>query len=418
MTEDQNLNRNGVFIDLFSGCGGLSLGLMKAGWKGIFAIEKTESAFDTLRKNLVSGGKYSYCWPKWLPTKNMEVGELIENHADDLESIRGSVDLIAGGPPCQGFSHAGKRDPNDPRNKLAEQYIKVVEILQPRFLLLENVRGFNAKFNKDISTESVPYSQVVKKRLEDLGYGVAFRIIRSSDWGVPQHRPRFILIAKKGVNSSGFNPFFDIENFRFKFLTEKGLSVSSATSVKEAISDLEVAGKSLVPNEDSNQKGFFEIDYLAPALPSNYLKLLRDGFGEGRMNSIRLPRHSTEVKERFKKILDNCPRGVTLSKEWKEKFQLKKQAVTPLSANLPSATVTTLPDDILHYSEPRILTVRENARLQSFPDWFKFYGPYTTGGKLRKTACPRYTQVGNAVPPLLAEAMGLLIKKYEEKAIE
>ncbi len=400
-----------TFIDLFSGCGGLSLGLMRAGWEGLFAIEKTESAFNTLRHNLVAGNKHRYAWPQWLPQKNMEVGELIANYGAQLSALRGTVDLIAGGPPCQGFSHAGKRNPDDPRNKLAEQYIQVVEIVQPKYLLLENVRGFNTKFSKEGSEDSVPYSKVVKERLEALGYGVAFRIIKSSEWGVPQHRPRFILIAKFGVASSDFEPFAELDQFRKAFLKSKGLSADRAVTARDALFDLEVAGKKLVANTDSDQKGFFEIDFEEHSQPSSYLKLLREGAGGLAPDSIRLPRHSKEVIDRFKLILDRCPRGINVPRDLKLEFSIKKQAITPLCPNSPSATVTTLPDDIIHYSEPRILTVRENARLQSFPDWFSFQGAYTTGSKHRKFSCPRYTQVGNAVPPLLAEALGGLIKR-------
>lgn len=407
----RNEKMKGTFIDLFSGCGGLSLGLMKAGWEGLFAIEKTEAAFTTLRKNLITGNRHSFSWPEWLPQKNMEVGDLLKNFKNELGSLSGKVDLITGGPPCQGFSTAGKRDPNDPRNRLAEQYIEVVEIIKPKYLFLENVRGFNSKFSKD----SEPYSQVVKRRLESLGYFVDFRVIKSSEWGVPQHRPRFILFAKLAGNESSFRPFEKIENFRINFLKSKGLSTSKPVSVKEAISDLETYGKSLVPNKDSNQKGFYELDYKEPSSKKGYLGLLREDFKGQRPNSIRLARHSKEVAERFRKILEKCPKGITLSKAFKAEFGLKKQALTPLCPNLPSATVTTLPDDILHYSEARILTVRENARLQSFPDWFEFHGAYTTGGKLRKSTCPRYTQVGNAVPPLLAEAMGKLIKEVDNE---
>jgi DNA (cytosine-5)-methyltransferase 1 len=90
---------------------------------------------------------------------------------------------------------------------------------------------------------------------------------------------------------------------------------------------------------------------------------------------------------------------------------MKKQAMTVLSSGHPGSTITTLPDDILHYSEPRILTVRENARLQSFPDWFRFLGKYTSGGKARRLDCPRYSQVGNAVPPLFAEAVGDILQQ-------
>jgi DNA (cytosine-5)-methyltransferase 1 len=98
-----------------------------------------------------------------------------------------------------------------------------------------------------------------------------------------------------------------------------------------------------------------------------------------------------------------------MNDENRETFGLLKYRIVPLDPNKPAPTVTTLPDDILHYSEPRVLTVRESARLQSFPDWFHFLGKYTTGGAMRIRECPRYTQVGNAVPPLLARAIGFTL---------
>ena len=135
---------------------------------------------------------------------------------------------------------------------------------------------------------------------------------------------------------------------------------------------------------------------------------MRDGF-TGSPSDMRIPRHSDLVRERFRAILDTCERGRSVSADDRDRLGLRKRATTPMSADLPSPTVTTLPDDIVHYDEPRILTVRENARLQSFPDWFSFRGPYTTGGKKRRLSCPRYTQVGNAVPPLLSEAIGEML---------
>ncbi|WP_335900267.1 DNA cytosine methyltransferase [Shewanella algae] len=407
----------GTFIDLFSGCGGLSLGLMQAGWEGLFAIEKTEGAFETLSHNLINGERHNYNWPTWLPKENMEVGVLLEQYKDQLSGLRGKVDLIAGGPPCQGFSHAGKRDPNDPRNKLAEQYIEVVRLVKPKFLLLENVRGFNTKFTKSSGTNSIPYSHVVKSRLEELGYGVAFRIITSSEWGVPQRRPRFILIAQLGASSDTFDPFQDIDTFRKNFLENKGLCPSSPTTARQALQDLEISGKLLKENIDSGISGFHELSYEAPVNPNPYIKIMRKGMNGEAPNSLRLPRHTQRVKERFQLILKHCPKGFTLSDKYRAVFNMKKHALTPLNPEQPSATVTTLPDDILHYSEPRILTVRENARLQSFPDWFDFKGAYTTGGKLRKSTCPRYTQVGNAVPPLLGEALGRIISKIQSATV-
>jgi DNA (cytosine-5)-methyltransferase 1 len=132
---------------------------------------------------------------------------------------------------------------------------------------------------------------------------------------------------------------------------------------------------------------------------------MRDG-AAGTPNGLRLPRHAETTRNRFDEVLRTCVRARPLTVADRKRLGMLKQSFTPLAANQPSCTVTTLPDDVLHYAEPRILTVRECARLQSFPDSFELSGPYTTGGPQRSTACPRYTQVGNAVPPLLAEAIG------------
>ncbi|MEN8443708.1 MAG: DNA cytosine methyltransferase, partial [Cyanobacteria bacterium J06555_13] len=126
-------------------------------------------------------------------------------------------------------------------------------------------------------------------------------------------------------------------------------------------------------------------------------------------NSIRLPNHRPPTVKKFRKILRECEKGKVISRTYREKNGIRKASITPLHPDKVAHTITTLPDDLLHYSEPRILTVRENARLQTFPDWFAFKGKYTTGGKKRRTECPRYTQVGNAVPPLLAEAIGKIL---------
>ncbi len=140
--------------------------------------------------------------------------------------------------------------------------------------------------------------------------------------------------------------------------------------------------------------------------------LMRSGLSKKQApNSLRLPNHKPETVKKFKDVLKKCPKGITLNHQFRRYFKMKKQCFTPLHPDMVSKTITTLPDDLLHYSEPRILTVRENARLQSFPDWFEFKGKYTTGGERRKHECPRYTQVGNAVPPLMSEAIGNIIQK-------
>jgi len=153
-----------------------------------------------------------------------------------------------------------------------------------------------------------------------------------------------------------------------------------------------------------------QIDYATGKFRSPFIESMRKGSNTA-PNSLRLPRHDVSTVKQFKAIMDTCARGRSLSKADRERLGIRKHALTPLAAAKPAATVTTLPDDILHYSEPRILTARENARLQTFPDTFQFLGKYTTGGANRKFDCPRYTQIGNAVPPLFAEAVGRVLKR-------
>lgn len=400
-----------VFVDLFAGCGGLSLGLLQAGWKGCFAIERTDDAFMTYRHNLVDSGRYAYDWPAWLPKQAHDIEAFLSHYKDKLSELSGEVDLIAGGPPCQGFSPAGKRNPRDPRNRMAERYIEVVKILKPKFLLLENVRGFDTPFQKATKTKkAVPYSHVVKCRLEKEGYNVSFKVLVSADWGVPQKRPRFILVATRKNLRFKWDPFETLLADRTQFLEARGLKTEGHNTTADAIDDLRIEGKPLVESVDGNVKGFFQIEYQAPEKPSAFLNYVRKDVSSCYApNSLRLPKHRAHIVERFRTILAECPKGRALTQEQREKYGLKKHSITPLCPDKPSATMTTLPDDYLHYSEPRILTVREMARIQSFPDWFEFLGQYTTGGPYRKKSCPRYTQVGNAVPPLLGEALGELV---------
>jgi DNA (cytosine-5)-methyltransferase 1 len=126
-------------------------------------------------------------------------------------------------------------------------------------------------------------------------------------------------------------------------------------------------------------------------------------------------KHRNDIRERFSLILDTCRRGVQLSPADRERLGIKKKYLTPLDTSSPSHSLTTLPDDLLHYSEPRILTVREYARLQSFPDWYAIMRKYTTGRERRVKECPRYTQVANAFPPFLAEFLGLMLIKVREE---
>jgi len=400
-----------TFIDLFAGCGGLSLGLVNSGWKGVFAIEKTPDAFSTLKFNLIGGTVDGFDWPAWLPCNEMTTSDLLSEHKNQLQKLRGTIDLIAGGPPCQGFSFAGRRNPSDPRNKLTEEYIELVNLVRPKYLLLENVKGFKTAFK---GSNKPAYSEVVKQTLKELewgGYTVFSSMLNASSFGVPQPRARFIMIAVRSdlAGDATQKPFDKIEKYARIFRDAKALNGHQVT-VKEAISDLEIGRRTLVDSSDT--KGFKQIKYRQPKNMTAYQALMRKGMSSDQApNSMRMAKHRPATTSRFTEILDTCTKGKSLSKEDRDRFQMKKQCFTPLHPNQISKTITTLPDDLLHYSEPRILTVRENARLQSFPDWFEFCGKYTTGGARRKEECPRYTQVGNAVPPLMAEALGGLLQK-------
>lgn len=412
------MTRKLTFIDLFAGCGGLSLGLVKSGWNGLFAIEKSESAFSTFEKNLINNDKGFFSWPTWLPQKAQTCEDLLKDYSVQVSQLRGQVDLIVGGPPCQGFSTAGKRNPADPRNKMSEQYLAVVGLVMPKYIVIENVAGFNIGFSGAEGdallvdgNKQKSYAAYIAHRLTELGYSVSAGLLNCADFGVPQNRKRFFLICERRDEKLRFqNLFSEFLKTRTSFLTKKNLPVSRCVSSHDALYDLETHGKILVNSTDSPVKGFQELNYCTKRKLPAYLKLMRGDCDKLKPNSLRLAKHKEKTVKHFRKIREVCRPGVSISLDEMRRVGTKKHTITVLKKSLPSPTVTTLPDDILHYSEDRILTVRENARLQSFPDWFEFLGPYTTGGARRKMQCPRYTQVGNAVPPLVSEAIGLFLK--------
>ncbi|WP_321470675.1 DNA cytosine methyltransferase [Halarcobacter sp.] len=390
-----------MYIDLFSGCGGLALGLHKAGWKGLFAIEKSADAFSTLKHNLIDKNS-NFSWPVWLPKKNHDINEIIENYTKNLEELRGKISLVAGGPPCQGFSMAGRRKEKDERNKLIDSYIKFIELVQPNILFFENVKGFTIGFKKG-NKRGKAYSVYVVNKLKKLGYDVKGDIIDFSEYGVPQKRQRFILVGVK--NGKALTFFEKLVQNRADFFKSKNLK--DTTSLNEAISDLHQSNGT---EESPDTKNFQAGLYTQPL--SKYQSLMREGkYLKNKIaDSHRFAKHKPETIEKFQYILNNAQANKNIPDSIKEKYNLKKRTVVPLCGKLPTPTLTTLPDDYIHYCEPRILTVREYARIQSFPDSYEFKGKYTTGGDMRKSDVPRYTQIGNAIPPLFAEQAGIVLK--------
>lgn len=410
------------FADLFAGCGGLSLGFSLAGLNGHFAIERDEMAFRTFAANFLERAEpmATFAWPSWLERRAWGIEEVLEKHKKDLVAMRGVIDVLAGGPPCQGFSFAGRRVEDDPRNLLFEKYVEVVEALQPKALVLENVPGMKVAHARRnvVDLHGGPrerprsfYDKLVDS-LSEKNYHVSSMLVNSALYGVPQKRSRLIAIGiRKDLLEwldGGIKRFFDLlEESRTAQLRELGLG--AVVSSSDALSDLEVGRRPTIPCVDpESPPRFEEAAYDGPRSP--YQQLMHAGH-TGRMDSMRLARHRDDVRERFARILQECRKGVRMDDESRRTYGLKKHRIYPMDGAEPAPTVTTLPDDILHYSEPRILTVREYARLQSFPDWFVFRGKYTTGGNRRTKECPRYTQVGNAVPPYLARAIGVALRR-------
>ncbi len=398
-------------IDLFAGCGGMSLGLHAAGFCGIMGIEAHEHAFASYKHNLIDTGYVGAAWPDWLPIGPTNVVALSTDYAIALRRLRGTIDLVAGGPPCQGFSTNGRRDPDDPRSRMVEAYLDIVEAVRPRLVLLENVRGFVSMPH----VSGVTYEQATRARLHHLGYETWGDVFTASDWGVPQRRPRYICIAAQRGSLPGINPLERLRTARRAFLAARGLDPTQ-TSVGAALSDLSLPASNN-PDPDHGSRGFMAVKRNDGDDLTAYQRLMRAG-SAGQPSDRRVARHNAVTTQRMQRILETCTPGRSISPRDRARLGIGKRSTTPLSATQPSPTVTTLPDDLIHYAQPRTMSVRELARLQSFPDWFEFQGPYTTGGDRRREGCPRYTQVGNAVPPLLAEALGEtlvgLLTDYQE----
>ncbi len=392
--------REYIYIDIFAGCGGMSLGLYNSGWTGLFAIEKNKSAFKTLQHNLIIK-KEHYKWPTWLPIKEHDINNILSTYSKELKSLRGSIDLVVGGPPCQGFSIAGRRNENDHRNKMIDSYIKFIQLVKPRILFFENVKGFTIGFKKKNNSGKV-YSNYVLSKLENLGYNVNGEILNFADFGIPQNRKRFILVGV--LNGSSDVYFKNIINNKIKFLKRKKLK--EKIFLKDAISDLRRKNGEI---DSFDFKLFKEGIYSNPR--SNYQRLLRKEWDKDIPDSHRFANHKDETTNKFQYIINNCSRNKNIINEIKNIFNSRKKSIILLDKKKLSPTLTTLPDDYIHYREPRILTVREYARIQSFNDWYEFKGQYTTGGKYRIKDVPRYSQVGNAIPPLFGEQSGIVLKE-------
>ncbi len=358
-------------IDLFCGAGGFSEGLYQAGIQTRIAVDFDEQAIHT----------FSHNHPK-VRTICADIAKLNpKNLLAKAELEKGELDLIVGGPPCQGFSLAGSRLPDDPKNKLVLEYKKIVKGVMPKFFIFENVPGI-------MSMESGKVVEALCNEFRELGYALSVEVINAADYGVPQSRPRFIMIGSREGIKVGFPLKTHSENgnkYKISLLDQK---LPSYVTVKDALFDLPniyqgEGGETMPHSED----------------PQNEYQLARRGRREpGTIYNQRATRHCERIVERYSMITQGCN-----NKCLPEEMRTKKNNVFKIHEDSPSRTVTcNFRTDLLHPWNPRGLTVREAARLQSFDDDYQFFGNLTRKAKW----VTQDDQVGNAMPPLLAKALG------------
>lgn len=345
-----------TFIDLFSGCGGLSHGLEMAGHKCLLGVDANKDAIDSFALNH--------------PHANVFCGDIKTLKPAKLkELLKGkSIDMVVGGPPCQGFSTVGRGVVEDERNLLFKEFVRIVKLTKPKFILFENVTGLVAKKNAKILTQIFSY-------FEKLGYNMDARILSAEEFGVPEKRRRAIIMGVLGGECL------------FPQVTHGIRGGKKIVTVKEALKNLK-ASDGIIYNHDISMA-----------------KLSKD---EDRARLDRIPagrgvRYEADQKELL-------PKKLWYDVDWKKlrenRFRQTRLQRLPLDA--PSPTILTARTSYYHPIESRYLTPREAAACQSFPNDFKFSGSQTA----------QFRQIGNAVPPLLARALGEVISEIHLKRVK
>lgn len=344
---DNSLN----VLDLFCGCGGLSYGFEKAGYNVLLGIDNDKKALETFELN--HNGSRSIC------------GDITQiTYEKDIKPLIGgkTIDVIIGGPPCQGMSLSGPRKFEDPRNKLYLSYIRLVEEIRPKAFVIENVPGLVGLFGGKIKDNII-------QKFTEMGYDIQYKILCASDYGVPQNRRRVVFVGIRGGH--------------FEYPPIDGNKVSC----RMALSDLPAL---------ADEIGSENAAYITQ--PQNeYQKLMRK-------NSDVVRNHiAAEHSDKVKKIISLVPDGGNY-KDLPEEYKSSRNfhvAWTRFASDKPAPTIDTGHRHHFHYQYNRVPTVRECARLQSFPDDFIFLGNKTQ----------QFRQVGNAVPPLMAECIAKQLKK-------
>ena len=388
------MNNTFTMLDLFAGAGGLSEGLSEAGFHSLFASEIVPVYANTYKLNHPGAKVFT------ADIRSLDAGEVLS----DLGLERGQLDLLAGGPPCQGFSiNAPVRSVLDQRNHLFKEYLRFVDTFAPRAVLIENVPGL-------VSFEHGATLHAILDALAQLGYGADVRILGAAYYGVPQMRWRTIILGLRGkilpsvafpepIYHAPIRPNFTTTSDGQMLVKLPSPEVSAAfTTVREAIGDL--------PPLMCGERGEEVKEYISEPF-CDYQRRLR--VGSSGVYNHEAPRLSKINLERLKHIRpggnwtdipdDLLPKGMKRANRGDHTKRYGR-----VTADGLASTILTKCDPhwgaYFHYEQERSFTVREAARIQSFPDHYIFTG----------TIAEQFAQVGNAVPPLLAESVGLTLK--------
>ena len=405
-----------AFVDLFAGCGGLSLGLEEAGFTPVLVNELNPDAMATYLANRVGD------FP-WLQRNNVNnvkdlvlKSELLQSFIDRIRDElgvdveKGELDLVCGGPPCQGFSGIGYRRSYSvtkdqlPSNYLFQDMAFLVSRLNPKIFLFENVRGLLTSKWNDGGKNGEIFEEVLKT-FKNIGkYHICFKLVHAKDYGVPQNRPRVLIV---GLRKDIF-PNMDRDG---QDAVEAGFLPKPTGGAPDLI---DLLGDLIDQKQENGGKTFvYKSDPLTEVQRS--LRTRRDGsvISKGEpLEEQEYSRHAEVIIAKFKAMHQN---GGVIPEEFRTKKFSQRLLSPRWGSEGPTITACSAPDDYVHFAQPRGMTVREWARLQMFPDWYEFCGKRTTGG-LRRAGNPRegifdrelpkYTQIGNAVPVGLARKVG------------
>lgn len=349
----KTLTKTFTFIDLFSGCGGLSCGLEMAGHRCLLGVDADKDAIQSFAANHHEAATYLG-----------DIKKLSEKKLIELLKGR-KIDMVVGGPPCQGFSTVGKGLVDDERNQLFKEFVRIVKATQPKIILFENVTGLVAKKNQAILKK-------IFLHFEKLGYNMDARVLSAEEFGVPEKRRRTIIMGVKGGECL------------FPVVTHGSRAGKQVRTVADALKNLK-SSNGKIHNHDTT------LAQIKSKEDRDRLKFIPAGKG------IR-------YEEDEKKYL---PKKLRYGVDWKKlrENRFRQTRLQRLPLNEPSPTILTARTSYYHPVENRYLTPREAAACQSFPNDFVFHGSQTAV----------FRQIGNAVPPGLAQALGQVIKKIEFK---